>query len=109
MAGAIVDKGPSWIEALGELTPLVAIALLLVGVVVLFVYGQRRIQKSTLETIQLVSETIVRPLADSQKQSVGEFKEVVSNHLAHDMESRDAQTKAFVELVDCIKDKGGQK
>ncbi|MCE5190927.1 MAG: hypothetical protein LLG08_04090 [Actinomycetia bacterium] len=108
MTEAVVNKGPEWIQALSQLTPLVAIALLLVAVVALFVYGQRRVQRSTIETIETVSKTIVTPLADSQKQSVEELKGVVSNHLAHDAEDRRANTEALTRLVECVKEREGK-
>lgn len=120
MGEAVVTNGPKWIEALSQLTPLVAIGLLLVAVVALFVYAQRHDKKSTLDTIKVVSETIVVPLRDSMKESVEGMNvavaglqksvdrnaTVIENHFAHDAEDREAHTKAFVELVDCIKTRG---
>lgn len=116
IAQEVVKNGPSWITALGELTPVVAIALLLVGIVVLFVYSQRRVQRSTLETIETLNRLVVTPLSDSHKEAIGDFKTVISNHLAHDAEDRAAhtaaltrQTEAFTGLVECIKEKGGKQ
>jgi hypothetical protein len=63
------------------------------------------VQRSTIETIETVSRTIVTPLADSQKQSVDELKGVVTNHLAHDAEDRRANTEALTRLVECVKAK----
>ncbi len=114
IAQEVVKNGPSWITALGELTPVVAIALLLVGIVVLFVYSQRRVQRSTLETIETLNRLVVKPMSDSHREALGDFKTVIANHLAHDAEDRAAhtaaltrQTDAFTELIDCIKEQGG--
>ena len=108
VAGQVIEQGPSWIDALSQLTPVVAIALLLVGIVVLYVYGQRREHKSNLETIEVIHRTIVSPMCEAQKGAIDDFKQVITNHLEHDAEDRREQTEAFRELVSCIKDKGGR-
>ena len=116
IAQEVVKNGPSWITALGELTPVVAIALLLVGIVVLFVYSQRRVQKSTLETIETLNRLVVTPMSDSHREAIADFKIVIANHLEHDAVDRAAhtvalqrQTEAFTELVDCIREQGGKQ
>ena len=116
IAQEVVKNGPSWITALGELTPVVAIALLLVGIVVLFVYSQRRVQRSTLETIETLNRLVVTPMSDSHKEALADFKSVIANHLEHDAQDRAThtaaltrQTEAFTELVECIKEKGGKQ
>lgn len=76
-----------WIEALGTLSPVVAI-------VVLYVWSQKQSQKSTIETIDKISECFVQPITSGlqeglkdMKEAVGEMKLAVTNHL-HDVEVR---------------------
>jgi len=103
-AVAVVEKGPEWIEAIGQLTPWVAIGLFVVVVVALFVYALRHDKRSTIETIRTVSETIVEPLAEAQRESVGQLKEVVSNHLDHDREERTETRLAIREHTEVLKE-----
>lgn len=119
----VVEKGPEWITALSALSPLVAIALLLVGIVALFVWSRKADSKSTLDTMKLLSECYVKPISDAMESvgtnmtsAVGEMKTAVTNHY-HDIETRlqqdgvdrEGQRRAFEDLVKCIKDREGGK
>ena len=107
MGEQIIEAGPGWINALSTLTPVVAIALLLVAVVVLYVYGQRREHRSNLETIEVIHRTIVSPMCEAQKAAIDDFKLVITNHLEHDALDRREHTDAFRDLIREI-DKGGK-
>ena len=107
MGEQIIEAGPEWINALSTLTPVVAIALLLVAVVVLYVYGQRREHRSNLETIDVIHRTIVLPTCEAQKTAIDDFKRVITNHLEHDAQDRREHTEAFRDLIRKL-DKGGQ-
>jgi len=104
VAETVLDKGPALIDAIGQLAPWVAIGLFIVVVVALFVYAQKHDKKSTIETIKTVSETIVEPLAQAQRESVGELKTVVTNHLEHDREERTETRLAIQEHTEVLKE-----